>query len=185
MTEPVQQRYHRLAAAFADTVAAVPADRFESPSPCEEWTARDVVRHVVDAQGMFLGFVSRSLPDDLPSVDDDPVAAFEAARRTVQAGLEDPDVADAEYEGAFGTSTFAKAVDTYLCFDLNVHRWDLATAAGLDARIDPGEVPRLRRDTDGFGDMMRSSGAFGPEVEAPHGADEQARFLAYLGRRPA
>ena len=31
-------------------------------------------------------------------------------------------------------------------------------------------------------EMMRGSGAFGPKVEAPPGADEQTRLLAFLGR---
>jgi hypothetical protein len=31
---------------------------------------------------------------------------------------------------------------------------------------------------------MRSSGAFGPELPAPEGADDQQRLLAFLGRAP-
>ena len=34
-----------------------------------------------------------------------------------------------------------------------------------------------------FGDMMRSSGAFGPKIEAPEGADEQTQLLAIAGRK--
>jgi uncharacterized protein (TIGR03086 family) len=179
----VSQRYDRLAGSFAERIDAVPADRWESESPCEGWSARDVVRHVVETQGMFLGFVGRSLPDDMPSADDDPAGAFAVARMTVQAELDDPERAGAEYDGYAGRSTFAEGVDGFLCFDLNVHGWDLACAAGLDARIDPDEVARLRREAEGFGDMLRSPGAFGPEVDAPADADEQTRLLAFLGRR--
>ena len=182
-TRAVSERYRTLAGSFAERIDSVPADRWSAPSPCDGWSARDVVRHVVDTQGMFLGFVGRSLPEGMPSVDDDPTGAFAAARGQVQAGLDDPEVAGAEYQGAFGTSSFAKGVDGFLCFDLNVHGWDLAKAAGLEARIDPAELPRLRADAEGFGDMMRSPGAFGPEVDAPAGADEQARLLAFLGRQ--
>ena len=49
MTE-TSQRYARLADAFAAKIAAVPDDRWACPSPCEGWTARDVVRHVIDSQ---------------------------------------------------------------------------------------------------------------------------------------
>ena len=31
--------------------------------------------------------------------------------------------------------------------------------------------------------MLRSPGAFGPAVDAPSGADDQTKLLAYLGRR--
>ena len=40
-------------------------------------------------QGMFLGFVGRSL-GDIPAVDDDPLGAWTAARDVVQADLDDP-----------------------------------------------------------------------------------------------
>ena len=176
-------RYARLADAFADKVAAVPEDRWSSPSPCEGWTARDVVRHVVDTQGMFLGFVGDEV-GAAPSVDDDPSGAFAAARAKVQARLEDPEGAAAEFDGFFGRSTFEQGVDRFLCFDLVVHNWDLSRAAGLDDRIDPADVADLRERAKSFGDAMRGPGAFGPEVEAPEGADDQAKLLAFLGRRP-
>ena len=50
-------RYARLAGAFAEKIAAGPDDAWTNPSPCPEWTARDVVNHVVQTQGMFLGFL--------------------------------------------------------------------------------------------------------------------------------
>lgn len=179
----ISERYARLSDAFAETVAAVPDDRWSSPSPCEGWTARDVVRHVVDTQGMFLGFVGRKM-DDIPSVDDDPVAAWDAARGVVLGDLEDPERAQEEFDGLMGRSTFEAAVDRFLCFDLVVHRWDLARAAGLDDRIDPEDVRQVEASARALGDAMRGPGAFGPELEAPEGADPQARLLAYLGRRP-
>ena len=182
MTE-VAERYRRLADAFSAKVAAVPDDRWASPSPCPGWAARDVVRHVIDTQGMFLGFVGREL-GDIPSVDDDPVAAWTAARAVVQGDLEDPERASAGFDGFTGRTTFEAAVDGFLCFDLVVHGWDLARAAGLDEGMDPDEVVRVRRRAESFGDAMRSPQAFGPELESPAGADEQDRLLAFLGRRP-
>src|SRR3712207_2793308 len=92
------ERYDRLADDFAATIAAVPADRWSAPSPCEDWTARDVVRHVVDTHGIFERLVGRDL-GDVPSVDDDPAAAFDHARRVVAADLADPERATATYEG--------------------------------------------------------------------------------------
>jgi uncharacterized protein (TIGR03086 family) len=178
----VSERYVRLADAFTATVTAVPADAWANPSPCADWTARDVVRHVAATQGMFLGFVGRDL-GDVPSVDDDPLAAWTAARAVVQGDLEDPVRAAAEFDGFLGRSTFEAAVDRFLCMDLVVHRWDLAHAAGLDDRIDAADVARVRQGAEAFGDALRSPGAFGPALEPPDGADEQARLLAFLGRR--
>jgi len=179
----ISERYARLADVFAANVAAVPDDGWANPTPCEQWTARDIVRHVVSSQGMFLGFIGEEL-GDIPSVDDDPVSAWDAARAKVQASLDDPGRAQTEYTGFTGTSTFEEGVGRFLCTDLVVHGWDLARATGLDERIDPEDVDRVWAVAKGFGDVLRSPQAFGPEVEPPPDADDQQRLLAVLGRRP-
>jgi len=178
----IAQRYGRLSSAFADKVAAVPAERWGSPSPCEDWTARDVVQHVVDSSSMFFGFVGREAPD-APTADEDPVAAFDAIRTAVQADLDDPERAGTSFEGYAGRSTFADAVDRFLAFDLVVHGWDLARATGLDEAIDRAELDRIAETAETMGPMLRSSGAFGAEVEVAPDADQQARLLAFLGRQ--
>ena len=179
----IADRYRRLGDAFADKIAAVTDDRWESQSPCEDWKARDVVGHVVGTQGMFLGFIGEELKDG-PSVDDDPLAAWNAARAQIQERLDDPEKARTEFEGITGKSTFEAAADKFLCTDLVVHGWDLARATGLDESIDPGDAERVRRNMESMGDGLRSPGAFGAEVEPPAGADEQQRMLAFLGRQP-
>ena len=181
MTE-IAQRYTRLADAFAEKIEAVPDGAWSNQSPCEEWTALDVVKHVVNTQGMFLGFVGRDV-GAAPAVDDDPLGAWRGTSSAVKAGLADPAVAHAEYDGFDGRSTFERGVDRFLCFDLVVHAWDLARATGLDERIDPDDVTQVREAAEAFG-PVRSPQVFGPEVDAPPGADDQAKLLAFLGRDP-
>lgn len=178
----ISARYARLSEDFAATVAGVPFERWSADSPCEGWNARDVVRHVVDTQGMFLGLVGRGL-GDLPSVDEAPLAAWTAARAVVQADLDDPDRANTEFDGFFGRTTFAEAVDRFLNFDLVVHRWDLARATGQDERLDPGDVRWAREAAEAFGPQLRGDGVCGTELTPPEGADAQTRFLAFVGRR--
>jgi uncharacterized protein (TIGR03086 family) len=181
MTE-ISERYRRLSDAFAAKVAAVPAERWDAKTPCPEWKARDLVQHMVDTQGMFLGFIDQKL-GDIPSVDDDPSAAWDAARAVVQAHLEDPASAQTEFEGFTGKSTFEAGVDRFLNFDLVVHGWDLARATGQDESIDPAEVERVQAGADAFGEAMRGPKAFGPAVEPPPDADAQTKLLAFLGRQ--
>jgi uncharacterized protein (TIGR03086 family) len=177
----ISDRYRRLGDAFADKISAVPEGKWESQSPCEEWKARDVVSHVVGTQGMFLGFIGKEL-GDIPSADDDPLGAWNAARTKVQAVLDDPDQATTEFQGFAGRSTFEAGVDKFLCTDLVVHGWDLARATGLDESIGAEDVKRVRRNMESMGDAMRGPGAFGAEIEAPGGADDQQKMLAFLGR---
>lgn len=181
-TTEVAERYRRLAAAVTAKIEQVPPDRWASQSPCAQWTAREVVRHLVDVHGMFLGLVGRRLEPG-PDVDDGPLGAWASARAQMQADLDDPALAAEEFDGISGRSTFAEAVDRFVCFDLNVHGWDLARATGLDERIDPAEVPRLWRTAESFGDAIRSDNVCGPAVAVSDDADEQTRLLAYLGRR--
>jgi uncharacterized protein (TIGR03086 family) len=181
MTE-IADRYRRLSDAFAAKVAAVPDDRWSSPSPCADWDARDIVRHVVDTQGMFLGFVGREM-GDLPSVDDDPAAAWDGARTVIQATLDDPELAGAEFEGFAGRTTVEAAVDRFLSTDLVVHGWDLARTAGLDETIDPAEVERIYGEMAAMGDALRGPKAFGPAIDPAPDADEQTRLLNFLGRQ--
>ncbi len=176
------ERYRRLATRFTALVESVPPDQWEAPSPCQGWTARDLVAHLVEGHGIFLGLVDREL-GPIPPVDDDPLGAWTAARDVVQADLDDPGKASAAFEGELGPSTFEQAIGRFLCTDLVVHSWDLARATGQDERLDPDDVRRVSADMRSVGDALRGSGAFGPAVEPPAGADEQAALLAFLGRR--
>jgi len=181
MTE-IADRYRRRAAAFSVRVDAVPDDRWSSPSPCEGWTTAQVVAHVAEAATLFLGLVDRE-PPPAPDAADDPVGAWQASRDAILAGLEDPAIAGLEYEGQLGQATFEMAIDRFASPDLVIHTWDLSRAAGLDDRLDPDDVHSIFEAMKPLDEMLRASGSFGPKVEPPEGADEQARFLAFLGRR--
>lgn len=181
--EPTAQRYRRLRDSFAAKVAAVPQERWANRSPCEDWTALDVVRHVVETQGRFEALFGRTIETG-PTVDDDPHGAFIAATDQVQAHLEDPETAGAVREGRLGRTTFEEAIDRFQCLDLIVHGWDLARAAGLDEHIDPADVSWASTTAQGLGDALRTPGSFGPPIDAEPEASEQDKLLAYLGRQP-
>jgi uncharacterized protein (TIGR03086 family) len=181
----VSDRYKRLSDAFAAKIAAVPTDKWENQSPCDEWKARDVVAHVVQTQGMFLGFIGKEL-GDIPSAEDDPAGAWDAARAVVQTNLEDPDTAQQEFDGLTGRSTIEVSVDKFLNSDLVMHGWDLARATGQDDSMRPEDVKRVHEYLAPMADMpgMRGPNAFGEEVEVPDQADDQSKLLAFLGRKP-
>lgn len=181
--ETAAERYRRLRTAFADKISRVPDERWGDPSPCEDWTARELVGHVVGTQAMFEQLVGRTLEPG-PDVDADPLGAFVAATDQVQAHLDDPETAAVEFDGVFGRSTFATAVDGFLSFDLVVHGWDLARATGLDEHIDDNDVAWVRESTERLGDMLRSNGVCDPPVEVGDDASEQDKLLGFLGRRP-
>jgi uncharacterized protein (TIGR03086 family) len=177
----ISERYRLLARAVADRIRAVPDERWSNQSPCPAWTSRDLVRHLVQTQGMFAGFVGLAVEAG-PDVDIDPSGAWAAASGSMQRFLDDPEIAARTFQGVGGTTTLEDAVGRFLCFDLVVHGWDLARATGLDDTIDPAEFPRVWQSVEAFGDMIRSEGAFGPAIDVPAEVDEQVRLLAHLGR---
>jgi uncharacterized protein (TIGR03086 family) len=181
--EPVTDRYRRLAASMTKRIEGVPDDAWSNQSPCQQWTARDLVAHLVDVHGRFQSLVGRDLVEH-PAVEDDPAAAWAAVRDQMQADLEDPAKVDEEYDGRLGRSTFGRAVDGFICFDLVVHGWDLARATGQDETIEPRDVEWVQAGVDAMGDVMRSNGVIADPVEPPPDASPQDRLLAALGRHP-
>ena len=180
--EVIADRYRRVAGRFTEVVDAVPSERWDSFSPCEGWTARQIVEHVTDSQS---GFLARF--DLAPSIaGEDPVANWPAVRDGVQAALDDHDTATITYDGMFGPTTLAETVDQFLCADLVVHSWDVARAAGLHdlEQMPEDEVELIHSRLAGIGDAIRGPGVFGPEVPVPDDASAQDRFLGFIGRQP-
>ena len=127
-----------------------------------------------------------------PSIADDPVAAFRAARADVEAILADPDVATTPCDTPMGRMSLAEHVDGVVSVDLVLHAWDLARAVGLDDTMDPAEVERMWPTIQDIPDEMRIPEhfgpgvvVFGPEVPVREDASAQDRLLGKIGRDPA
>jgi uncharacterized protein (TIGR03086 family) len=191
----VVARYRRRAADFERKVAAVRSDQWSNPSPCEAWSARDVVDHVVAMHGYMVRAAGRE-PSAAPSVAQDPLAAFQAARADVEAVLDDPLLSGIECDTPTGRMTLARQIDVVTSDDLPQHGWDLARATGQDDTIDARDLERLWSITTAIPaevmDKYRTPGAFrpgvevfGPEFEVADSAPLQHRLLGLIGRDPA
>jgi uncharacterized protein (TIGR03086 family) len=190
----IAARYRKRADAFESKIRGVRDDQWSNQSPCEAWDARGVVQHIIDMHGVMLRPFDRGL-SAAPSVDDDPLAAFIAARADIEAVLDDPALSAKEVESPTGKSTVADHIDGVISQDMVLHGWDLARATGQDETIDPEEVQRywgvvsaLPADLQ---EKMRTPGAFGPgvvvfgpEVNVPEDAPLQDRLLGIIGRDP-
>jgi uncharacterized protein (TIGR03086 family) len=186
----IADRYRRRADGFEAKIANVAPDGWAAPSPCDEWTARDVVGHIVDMHGVMLRPLDRTL-SPAPSIDDDPLGTFRAARADVEALLDDPVLAATECDTPMGRMTLEQHIDGVVSEDMVLHGWDLARATGQDDTIDPAEIDRLWPGVQNIPAEMRIPEAFGPgivvfgpEVEVPADAPLQDRVLGLLGRDP-
>lgn len=93
-------------AELADRVQRVAdeVDDWSAPSPCEGWSAADVIAHLITTERDFLAERGVPLPP-APDVATGPGAAWRDHASLVGELLADPGVADAEYEGFFGPTT--------------------------------------------------------------------------------
>jgi uncharacterized protein (TIGR03086 family) len=120
----------------------------------------------------------------VPSVQDDPLAAWETVQATLAEAIADPALASRAIETPFSTQSLAETVDMIVTGDVFTHTWDLARATGLDETLDPEQLQVMIA---AIGTMpeeaLRADGMFGPPIEVSADADDQTKFLAYVGRR--
>lgn len=177
----VSTRYATVAAGFSQRLEAVPPDRWDAQSPCEDWTARDVAEHVINTHRRVLSRLDDS--QARPLSDEEMSSAFHEASGKVQAALADPEKAGCMVGGRFGGMTFEQLVGTALCSDTLIHTWDLARATDQDDRLDPEAVDAAAQFLGGAGDSIRVQGGFGPAIKPPPDADAQTKLLCVAGRR--
>ena len=87
------ERHRQVAGLFTARVRGTGTQAWDAPSPVEGWAARDVVRHLTEwLSGFLAAGAGVELPHG-PSVDEDPVAAWQVHCDGVQALLDDPETA--------------------------------------------------------------------------------------------
>jgi uncharacterized protein (TIGR03086 family) len=178
------QRHREVAGAFTERVLA--ARDWDAPAPVDGWVARDVVRHLTE---WFPAFLLAGAGVELargPSVDDNPVAAWQVHSDAVQALLDDPTSAGRILANPhIGEAPLDRAVDQFYTSDVFMHTWDLARATGQDDRLDAEFCAVLLAGMEPMEDAIRSSGHYGARVPVSGDADPQARLLAFIGRDPS
>jgi uncharacterized protein (TIGR03086 family) len=174
---------------LAEVVTAVPREAWGAPTPCSEWTVRQVLNHArIDQQGYALA-ITGGRPDSDPfdpadALDGDPVAELDKVLRAVAdayAGL--PGDAG-EVPTPLGPLPLPLAAAA-AAMDAAVHAWDIAVATGQDrplgAELADGIWPAAERLVDTLRDAYR---VFAPAREVPDDHDRAEALLAFLGRDP-
>jgi uncharacterized protein (TIGR03086 family) len=177
-TNPLIQQYDDNARRFTEIVET--GGDWSGDSPCEGWTAADVLDHVVDTQRSFFDQRGVDLGDQPAG---DPAVRWTAHLAAVRDVLADEELVTAEYDGYFGRTSVADTLANFYGFDMLVHRWDLARGLGQDVRFDEGELDRMDAWLDGLGDSLYSEGVCKPAIDVPADAPRQAQLLARMGRR--
>jgi uncharacterized protein (TIGR03086 family) len=178
----VATRYSTVADHFLSHLRSCAKDRWTAASPCPDWTARDVARHVVENHRRLLASLAGT--DPVPVEEgEDLVEAFRQATEEVRESLVDAERATQKIKGFGGREApFEELVAGIITADTLVHTWDFARACGEDERLDPDAAQRAYEFLVPLGEAMRGTGRFGPAIDAPPDADVQTRLLAFSGR---
>lgn len=184
MTTSPADDHRAVAGRFTALVENVPDDgAWDRPSPVPEWTARDVVRHLVTWFPDFLhGGAGVTLPPG-PSVDDDPAGAWRTLAVAVQELLDDPGERILR-NPHIGEMPLTDAIARFFTTDVFMHTWDLARATGQDETLDPQRCADLLEALLPMDEILRASGQYGPAVDVGPDTDVQTRMLAFIGRDP-
>ncbi|WP_406070101.1 TIGR03086 family metal-binding protein [Micromonospora sp. NBC_01638] len=183
LSDRLAERHREIGRVFTDRVRGTRS--WDVPSPVAEWTARDVVRHLTEWFPSFLAAGSGIQLPAGPSVDDDPVGAWQTQCDAVQALLDDPATADLVLSNRhIGEVPLDRAIEQFYTADVFMHTWDLARATGQDDRLDSDFCVELLAGMEPIEQVMRSSGQYGARVPVKDDADAQTKMLGFIGRDP-
>ena len=177
-----------LAAAAPRTVAVVRAisdDQLDLPTPCPDYTVRDLLNHLYDVVVNFQVLAARREVDWSAKTEHltpgwrDRFA--DEATRMVRA-WDDP---AAEEGDSPGMGLPQRTVGLMGLIDLTVHGWDLARATGQPYQPVPEVTGAGHGFMDEMGPMGQQMGAFGEPVQTGPDVTDLDRLLGRTGRDPA
>lgn len=173
------ERFDVAAAGFRRRLAAYGPDDAARPSPCEGWSAADVVEHSVGVVVMVANLVGDPVVDD----GDGELSRYDRAVQDLHDKVADPVLGATVVDGPFGAMALKQLVSGIVVHDLLVHTWDLARATGGDEHLDDELVTHTLHSMTPFDEVLRDHG-FAAKVPVDDDADDQTKLLCFLGRRP-
>jgi uncharacterized protein (TIGR03086 family) len=186
--EPAAQR-------MSDLVRDVPEERFDSPTPCPDYTLGDLVEHVAGLTIAFTGAArkdtgeatSQSGSGDASRLDPDWRTKIPRDLTVLAEAWRAPD-AWTGMTKAGGIELPGEVAGMVALDELVVHAWDVARASGQS--YDPDEpsleaVHAFVAEFAGPGQEALREGIFGPPVDVSPDAPLLDRVIGLTGRDPA
>jgi uncharacterized protein (TIGR03086 family) len=177
--------------ALRNSVAGVSADDWHRPTPCTEWTVRQVVEHAAGDQLAWASVVGTAhgpaYNPFAPSGSEDGsgedlVAVAVQAATAAWSGIRSDagTVPTPLPQGALPPAIAAVAC----ALDAAIHAWDVAVATGQPSPLSDDLAAELRPAADAIAEPLRGYGVFAAVVPGPMDDGPAASLLRYLGRDP-
>lgn len=158
---------------FSEVLAQVGDDQWDAPTPCEDWTVRELVDHAVHWQAMgaqMLGGTAQPGDD------------WDTVRAALAEAASDPAALEGTVE-QFGNMPKHQMFGL-LIGDVLIHAWDLARAIGADDTLPPAAVEATMLGLSRMPQEQMRGAMFADAVEVDDDASAQDQLIAFSGRRP-
>jgi uncharacterized protein (TIGR03086 family) len=171
-------------------VGAISADQLDAPTPCDEFTVRALINHLLFwGPSQAAAAVKESVPppgSNEREVDltEDWATKLTALTDSLAAGWGEPEAWEGETFMGGPTAMPARMVGGMVAAELVVHTWDLARATGQEAVWEPDVLSFVHTEMAGMAKQGREMGIFGPEVPVAGTAPLLHRTLGLSGRDP-
>jgi len=163
-------------------ISGVRPDQYDNKTPCEEWTVRDLLSHMIGVVA-GLGAAAAGSPGAPFELGADPAGQFESAAASTLAAWRTPGVLERVIDAGPGPMP-GRVLASINLLDTATHTWDLATATGQPADL-PDEVAAAAMEASlaTISPELRP-GRFGAEIAVPDNTGPTQRLVAFLGRTP-
>jgi uncharacterized protein (TIGR03086 family) len=157
--------------------AASAKDAWDAPSPCEGWTAGDVIDHVIANYVRLAGGAGTQVAHTGDRAKD-----WINARDGLLAAASGEGGLDTPVMGPMGEMALGRVLAAFVTTDTLVHTWDIARAVGADELLDEELCRRSYERSLPADEMLRVPGMFGPKLD--YGDDDpiQTKMLRFYGR---
>ncbi len=170
---------------WAARVEAIKNDQWDDPTPCAEWSVRELVNHVIAEElwtapllrGRTIEQVGSQFDGDL--LGDDPLGRARMAADEAVAIVDAIVPGGGRVQLSYGAEDMGEYV-RQLCADHLIHGWDLAAATGGDTTMDPELVAEVAAWFAEREAIYRGAGIVGPRPSSA--GDPQSDLLAGFGR---
>jgi uncharacterized protein (TIGR03086 family) len=168
---------------LGDLIGRIPADQWTAPTPCTEWSVRDVVAHLVGTNLMMVAMFEKSPtpergPDRLGA---DPAGAYRRSAAALQDAAARPGVLERSEATRLGVATNADRLQWRIA-DLLVHGWDLVQATGIAAELPDDLVEHAFTFVQAELPSQPRAGRFGDPQPIRDDAPAIDRLAAFTGR---
>lgn len=181
-------RIHEDALAYVTAaVYGVSEDAWDDWSPCDDWTVRDVLNHLVSeslwSEPLTKGRTVEEVGDehDGDLLGDDPLTAWDNASKTASGSFARENVTENTVHVSWGDISGLQYLQQ-MTLDLVIHGWDVLVGSGQDDEIPEELVSTAMEIAKPLIESGQTGGVFKGPIEVDEEEDDQTKLLALVGR---